>query len=151
MIQFYLLSVVFNVCAGLALGADRLGRREPALESLAAFLRDPTVRLVLGILSLVVGALKFITTIRGDIPIVGDFVPAVAGVAVGLTLLLELGGSRPMESANAGGGAEDHGAARAPRLPAIVESFLVGNKTVVGFAGAAAGVIHFLFPTVLFL
>ena len=89
MIQFYFLSVLFNLVGGFALTIDSAPRRGPGLEGLRAFLRDPSVCLVLGILTTVTGAFKLLTVMRGDIPVVGDFLPAVTGISLGLTLLLE--------------------------------------------------------------
>jgi len=63
--------------------------RSAAIQGLKTFLRDPSVCLVTGILASVIGALKLLTAMRGDIPVVGDFLPAMAGLAVGSTLLLE--------------------------------------------------------------
>ncbi len=146
MIQFYFLSVLFNLVGGLALTIDSAPRRGPGLEGLRAFLRDPSVCLVLGILTTVTGAFKLLTVMRGDIPVVGDFLPAVTGISLGLTLLLEryrgLGRAEPREG-------EPIPATRteATRL----ESFLLDHRTSVGLAGMIAGLVHFLFPMVLFL
>jgi hypothetical protein len=51
---------------------------------------DEGVRLVLGILSMVTGAFKLISPMRGDVRIIGDLIPALAGLLVGAVLLLEL-------------------------------------------------------------
>jgi hypothetical protein len=152
MIQFYFLSIFFNIVAGSALCAESGNRHSAAIDGLRAFLRDRTVRLVLGILSVAVGCLKLVTTIRGDIPIVGDFVPACAGIAVGLTLLLEL--YRAGEAASSAEPASSEGpeaAATASARFSKLERILLSNKVSIGIAAAIAGVVHFLFPTVLFL
>ncbi len=169
MIQFYFLSILLNVVGGYALAIDAAHRSSPAIDGLRAFLRDPTVRLVIGILTIVTGAFKLLAVVRGDIPVVGDFVPAVAGLAVGATLLLELyrepsgdhpfgapSGADPAPKAKAK--AADGAAAAteatgnpAARGPGKIERLLLEKKAVVGIAGVLAGLVHFLFPVVLFL
>lgn len=146
MIQFYFLSVLFNLVGGLALAIDSAPRRGPGLEGLRAFLRDPSVCLVLGVLTTVVGAFKLLTVMRGDIPVVGDFLPAVTGIGLGLTLLLERyrgpGKATPGEAE----------ASQASRTEATrLEAFLLDHRTSVGIAAMIAGLVHFLFPMVLFL
>jgi len=90
MVQFYLLSVILNLLGGYALArADKSGAHH-LLKNLDEILADSRVRLVLGILSLVTGSFKLISPMRGDVRIVGDLVPAVAGILVGAVLLLEL-------------------------------------------------------------
>ncbi len=147
MIQFYFLSIIFNVVGGCALCIESIARQSPSLDGLRSFLRDRTVRLVLGIISVATGCLKLVTTIRGDIPIVGDFVPACAGIAVGVTILLEL--YRAVELPVASGGEPENAGPR--QLGSRLESLLLANKTTIGIAGIIAGLVHFLFPAVLFL
>jgi hypothetical protein len=149
MVQFYFLSVFFNLFGGYALFVDSSRQRSPAAMGLRVFLRDPNVRLVLGILSLVTGGFKFLTVMRGDIPVVGDFVPAVAGLAVGATLLLERFRVPAPAGDEAAGenGEKKEGPSKAPWF----ERLLLEHKTAVGLAGMIAGVVHFLFPMVLFL
>jgi hypothetical protein len=164
MIQFYFLSVFLNLVGGYALVAGRDERKRGSLDGIRETLRDQTSRLVIGILVAVTGAFKLLTVIRGDIPVVGDFLPAVAGITVGATLLLGVyrspvgdklfgelegeapGGSRPAPEEPVGGDAKA-GKARGGR----VERFLLENDAVVGIAGMIAGLVHFLFPAVLFL
>lgn len=146
MIQFYFLSVLFNLVGGLALTIDSAPRRGPGLEGLRAFLRDPSVSLVLGILTTVTGAFKLLTVMRGDIPVVGDFLPAVTGIGLGLTLLLE----RYRGSSRAEPGQSDPSQAALARATRL-EGFLLDHRTSVGISGIIAGLVHFLFPMVLFL
>jgi hypothetical protein len=89
MVQFYFLSILFNLVGGASLVLVSMPTRSAGIQGLKTFLRDPSVCLVTGILASVIGALKLLTAMRGDIPVVGDFLPAMAGLAVGSTLLLE--------------------------------------------------------------
>jgi len=164
MVQFYFLSILFNLVGGASLMLVSMPARSPSIQGLKTFLRDPSVCLVTGILASVIGALKLLTAMRGDIPVVGDFLPAMAGLAVGSTLLLERfrdpefappSGRHSGEPAD--GSAAGNPAAGAPvkadarKGLGKVERFLLDHKMAVGLAGIIAAGVHFLFPMVLFL
>jgi hypothetical protein len=172
MVQFYFLSIVLNLAGGYALVVDGLPPRSRTIEGFRSFFQDPTARLVIGILALATGSLKFLTPIRGDIPIVGDFLPAVGGVGVGITLLLEryhgsdasLAAARPAlgvapspsGESSPTGEPSSGGTSRKPPIsprgePNALERLFLDHKAVVGLVGLIAGVVHFLFPMVIFL
>jgi hypothetical protein len=155
MIQFYFFSVLLNVLGGYALYSEGTPPRGSAFDGLRAFLRDPTARLVLGILAAVTGAFKLLAVVRGDIPVVGDFLPALAGMAVGTTLILDSSGRAPAGSGSAaptGSATGDEGRGDpVPRRRGGAELFLLANREAIGIAGMIAGLVHFLFPMVIFL
>lgn len=136
MIQFYLLSVLLNILAGYALIVHGKEARATPFDGLRGFLQDPTVRLILGVLGFVVGFFKLLTVMRGDVPVVGDFLPALAGMASGFALLFEF--YRSTATINAEG---------MERLDAI----FLHKRRLLGIAAIAIGFAHFLFPNVLFL
>jgi uncharacterized membrane-anchored protein len=133
MIQFYFLSIFFNVVIGYLL---LRGDDETMNVSSKISLQDETVRLILGILSVVTGVLKILSPVQGDIPIIGDILPALAGVACGLSLIFEYYAKR----AGADTGTETG-----------FNVALLKNKKVVGVAALAAAALHFLFPQALLL
>ena len=161
MVQFYFLSVFFNTVGGLSLSLSTASLRSQAVKGLRDFLRDPSVSLVLGILCSVTGAFKLLVVIRGDIPVVGDFLPVVAGLAVGGTLLLERfrdpASPHRIEKKNLrkregqGEGEGLSSGAETSSETSRVEKFFLDHKATVGLAGIIAGLVHFLFPMVLFL
>ena len=142
MIQFYLVSVILNIVGGYSLCPDASATRGSSFDGVRAFLRERTTRVVVGILAAVTGAFKLLNAVRGDIPVVGDFLPAAAGMAVGVTLLIEVYGGRPSLKPSS---------EPAARADGRVVRFLMRNKGAVGIAGIIAGVVHFLFPMVMFL
>jgi hypothetical protein len=143
MIQFYLISVILNIVGGYTLCPDAAASRGSSFDGVRSFLRERSPRLVLGILSAVTGAFKLLTVMRGDVPVVGDFLPATVGIAVGATLLIDIYGGRPSMKEGAEGSA--------PKIDGKLERFLMMNKGAIGIAGIIAGVVHFLFPMVMFL
>jgi hypothetical protein len=139
MIQFYFLSILFNVVGGYALCADIPLPKKGSFEGVRIFLLDRSVRLALGILMSVTGVFKLLNAIRGDLPVVGDFLPATAGIAGGVALLVELY-NRP-----------DANPAGVERKPGRAEMLFMRNRSVIGIAAMITGVVHFAFPMVLFL
>ncbi|MDR3168121.1 MAG: hypothetical protein LBT93_09260 [Treponema sp.] len=99
-------------------------------------LRDKTFRLVLGILAVITGLLKLLSSIQGDVPMVGDIIPAIIGFAVGFILVFEY--YREYSSID-------------NEKYEKIERVLIKNKKFIGFIALISAGIHFLFPQVLFL
>lgn len=136
MLQFYFLSVLLNAITGyvllFAVDRDSLSSTSKVPEVLF----DETFRLVLGILTALTGFFKLLTVVRGDIPVIGDLLPALAGLAGGITLLYEFYKTRSTFQEE--------------NLPHIIKVIVTGQNYI-GIGLIACAVLHFLFPTVLFL
>jgi hypothetical protein len=135
MIQFYFLSVLCNALAGISLILE-LETPSPAWENLKEYFLDETFRLVLGVMSLATGFFKLLSSMRGDLPVIGDLFPAIGGLAAGFGLLFEYYRTRT--------GSET-------ALPSPFELVFVRNRKVLGISCLVVAGLHFLFPTVLFL
>ena len=88
MIQFYFLSIVCNALAGYALtrNTDALDDiKHQASFTLSA--RNPTFRLLLGLLSFVTGLFKLLSAT--DLPFAGDLIPALTGIGSGVLLFYD--------------------------------------------------------------
>lgn len=137
MYQIYLLSIVTLLLAGVTLSFERL-RESMGIESVLnpELLERPTFRMVLGVVTLLVGFFQFLTVAPGDIPVVGDLVPAITGMVLGLILLVGYYQSKStVESA-------------------FVDTFdrvFVQNASNFGLVGILVAVVHFVFHRVLFL
>ena len=135
MLQFYFLSVALNALAGyILLSGDEGG----VLKFKSGFsLKDETFRFIVGILAVIVGFMKILSVTKGDVPVIGDLVPALAGFLSGFILIFEYyRGRSPQE---------------APEYPGKINRLLVANKKIIGVAALVAAVLHFLFPEVLLL
>jgi hypothetical protein len=80
--------------------------------------------------------LKILSSVPGDIPVLGDLLPALAGFITGFILLFEYYRGRTSVESE-----------KARRL----EGLLAKHKKWLGFFSIAVAGLHFLFPTVLFL
>ena len=132
MLQFYFLSIVINLLAGYLLYK---GDEDAVLAFKSGIsLNDETVKLVTGVLSVIVGLMKILSVIEGDVPVIGDLIPALTGFLAGFLLMYENYKNRTTLE-----GSEK------------IDRILVGNRKIIGAAAIIAGVLHFFFPRVLLL
>jgi hypothetical protein len=136
MIQFYFLSVLFNALTGYILGIEQKEDEDSLEEGIKFSFRNGTFRLVLGVLTMITGLLKLLSSTRGDIPVIGDIIPAIAGLGAGFILVFEYYNTRS--------------ALNTEKSENFVR-FLENNKRWMGFIAMASAALHFLFPSVLFL
>jgi len=135
MLQFYFLSIALNALAGYILIT---GNEFGVLEFKSSFsLKDETLRLVIGILSVVTGILKILSPVEGDIPVVGDLIPALAGLLAGFVLIFEYYRNRSSLETT------EH--------TERIDRILISNKRIIGVLAIIAAALHFLFPKVLLL
>jgi hypothetical protein len=136
MLQFYFLSIFFNALSGyiLAFGTDT--GESPMETGFSLNLKNETLRLVLGVFTMLTGLLKLLSVVGGDIPVIGDLFPALVGLGVGFVQVFYYYRSRSsLES----------------EKTKNLEEFFVKNNRWIGFISLTAAALHFLFPTVLFL
>lgn len=144
MAQFYFLSVLLNIIAGLVLvyGFDLTKKNNTEKQPSASFFgnltcfENRTFRLVVGVLSMLVGLMKILSVFRNDVPVIGDLVPALAGLTGGASLLLEYYLSATTEEV---------------RIPEGVTRVLIGGRKYIGVFCLVAGLLHFIFPQVVLL
>lgn len=166
MLQFYFLSVLLNVLCGFVLvyAAAKSSARNSAMYSsddgddffnsidgdtplpdsetderlrpFLSFLNDSTFRLVLGAVSMLVGFIKLFYSVRNDIAVLGDLLPALAGLCGGSCLLFDYFDAR-----------SEFGLS----IPEPLENVIVGGRRYIGLFCIVAGLLHFIFPKVILL
>ncbi len=127
MMQFYFLSVVTNLLIGFMLSFEKKAEE-------IKYLTEKNIKLAIGITAVVTGIVKLF--IVSSVPVFGDFIPFVTGVAGGFTLILEYYMNKESVTMK-----ED----------SVFNKIFIVNKKIIGYVCLAAGVIHFIFPKVLFL
>jgi hypothetical protein len=136
MIQFYFLSILFNGLSGYAL-FKTAGDDTGSLDTGFRFsIHNETCRLILGAATIVTGLLKILSSLQGDVPVIGDIVPALAGFLAGFVLVFEYYRNRSTLE---------------PEHTEKIEQVLIHNKKWIGFFALVAAALHFLLPSVLFL
>ncbi|MCR4712933.1 MAG: hypothetical protein K5751_00975 [Treponemataceae bacterium] len=128
--QFYFLSVFFNMLVGLSLtfSGFKFAELFPGKEKI--------VKMVIGIAAVFVGVMKFAFVVQPDYVVVGDLLPAVVGIAGGICYIIECMNSNPDE----------------PTKPKIqmkpfFENLFIKGKKYIGIVCIVTAVIHFIFPT----
>jgi len=137
MVQLYFLSIILNGSAGLLLVVGDKLEGAPTARGIRLFLLSGGFRLVLGIIAAITGILKFLLPMARPL-ILGDIVPAVAGIAAGFILIFSF--YRENSAKHEGEG----------KLDSIGDA-LLHYKKMAGIVLLAVAVLHFLFPTALFL
>ena len=147
MVQLYFLSILCNgLAAYIFIARENWGDNETVESSIKFSPRNELFRLILGILAAITGILKLLSPYTqysenpgaGRIPILGDLVPAVGGLAAGFILVFGYYRDhvQPIDSEG--------------RLDRIGDTFLRWKK-ILGFALLLSIALHFLFPQALFL
>lgn len=127
---------MLNAAGGFVLFSNSGEGERSAIEDEIHFsLQNETFRLILGVLCAVVGLLKLLSPVPDDVPVIGDLVPAVAGLASGFVLLFDYYHGRSFIEEGDG------------RMRAVITV----NRRWIGLAVMAAAVLHFIFPRVLLL
>ena len=124
MLQFYFLSILFTMFTGFILVNDTKNIIELPV------LKERMFRLVLGVVCCLTGVVKLFVVVKSSAVIVADLIPALAGVAGGICLMLQ--------DTN-------------ERFPEWFNKIFVTNKLIVGFVCLGAALLHFVFPGALFL
>ena len=154
MLQFYLLSVLLNLLAGFYMFSasrdtelhfsdmednfDSDESSEQDAEDENFFSRifgvtqgdDKLFRLVVGGLSFLTAMIKLFSPVRG-IVIIGDFLPALAGLSAAASILLGYYLDEVSSSVT---------------LPPLIHKIFIEEQKFVGLFCAAAALLHFLFP-----
>lgn len=136
MIQFYFLSIFCNALTGYILISSGEKQGNSIADDFRLPVHNETFRLILGVLTMVTGLLKILSATTGDVPVIGDLIPAAAGFLAGFILVYEFYRER---------------SELPPEQTEKLENLLIKNKRIAGFVALAAAALHFLFPTVLLL
>ena len=137
MVQFYFLAVCLNIIGGLIVAAPYFEEKMPFLGSVKqALVGKQSGRVIFVFLLLFTGLFKILSVTKGDVPIVGDIIPALSLFVLALTLSVEFFAEK-----SSGEGTLVH----------KLEGVLVKNSQIIGITAVVIGVLHFIFPGVLFL
>jgi hypothetical protein len=141
--QFYLLTVVSTVVAGLALSSDYLGTKSEFFGSFRFLRQNRSIQITAGLVTSVIGVLKLVFRSPGEgVIIVGDLLPAAVGIILGIILIGEAFRQHPKAEG------EPEGVEKS--VEKVTEA-ITPYRVPVGIAGVVVGLLHFIFPRILFL
>lgn len=135
MFQVYLLTVVTNVLAGLALANGFLQQRFDRFADYTGFMANKVYRVVLGAITFLIGIITLFQAYPNQGVIIGDLLPALSGLITGFLLVAEFVAKR---------GDSDAASDPAAGLAKKVESFSGPYVAIVGLAAVVLGVLHAL-------
>ena len=141
--QFYLLSVVSTIVAGLVLSSDYLKTKSDFFGSFRFLQKNKSIQVITGLVTAAIGVLKLIFRSPGeDVAVVGDLLPAAAGIILGVILIGEAFRQFPKQ-----GEVQE----KVEKSVEKITKRIAPYRIPVGIAGAVIGLVHFLFPQILFL
>ena len=139
--QFYFLSIILNLVAGIVVAWELLEEKTGLSRVINPdIMRSQPLRLGLGIATFVVGFLKLLSPLAGASGsqpwVVGDLLPALIGMVMGMILVLQYYRERSEISSD---------------FLKTLESIFVEHASIFGIAGIVIAVVHIVLPGVLFL
>ncbi len=136
MIQFYLLSVVFNTITALVLITNKtLSNVEKTSHSGNPFYEAKNFLLILGILTAFTGFMKLLLVMDSNVVLLGDLLPAIAGLVGGAIILFDFYKSTTTVEFEVS--------------PFIDKATTIGKKYI-GIACLIIAFFHFILPQALF-
>jgi hypothetical protein len=90
MLQFYFLSILTNALAGALLSAEYFGRRVARFSWLVSHPASRRLKMGAGAAVLLVGACTLFWPAGGGVAVVGDLIPSITGLVMGVALLFEV-------------------------------------------------------------
>lgn len=137
MVQFYFLAVCLNIVGGLILTAPDFSEKLPFLGQLKnALVEKQSGRVIFVLLLLFTGIFKILSVTKGDVPVIGDFLPAVSLFVLALSLSVDFFAEKSSVESS---------------LVQRLNENLRKNGKIIGVSSIVIGVFHFIFPGVLFL
>ena len=137
MAQLYMLSILSLLGAGLILSSDYLVEKMEWLSGLKDLAHQRNVRIGVGVAAGIIGILKLIVRAPGEtIPVAGDLLPALAGIALGGLLLAD---TLRVSS-------DDE-----PVAVDKVTNAVMPYRTPLGLGGIVVALVHFLLPAIIIL
>ena len=137
MAQLYFLSVITLLLGGVLAASDFLTERMTGFAVLSDLTERRKLMITIGVMTALVGIVKlFLRAPNDGVPVAGDLLPALAGIAVGFVLLV--GQTRRPESVG-------------DEIPPSQRHGIIQYRNPIGLAGVLVGLLHFLFPAAVIL
>lgn len=136
MVQFYFLSIFVNFIGGLLLAGDTINRQFTKLDTLQELFKAPTYLITFSIVAAVTGVFKIISVFNGDVPVIGDLLPAVISILIAVFLFLSYQKDKNGEIKTS-----------LEKTNSLIQKY----RNILGIAAIIISLLHFFFPSVLFI
>ncbi len=136
MYQFYFLSIFVNLIGGILLSGDVLNKQFSKLEMLQELFKAPSYIIGFSIFSAITGIFKIISVFAGDVPVIGDLIPALLNIVIAVYLFISWQKNKKEEL-----------------KPALEKTDVIIGKyeNIIGITAIIVALLHFFFPDVLFI
>lgn len=136
MLQIYFLTVLTNIVAGLTISAPFLSTKIEKFSVFSEKMENRMYRVILGVITFITGLFALLNLSSSSIAIVGDLIPSITAISMGIILIIFYFFNEDEDSGN---------------LVKTVKSLSGKYGDIIGIAGIIVGLIHFFIPTALFL
>ncbi|MBI9096942.1 MAG: hypothetical protein JEY91_00625 [Spirochaetaceae bacterium] len=136
MLQIYFLTVLTNIITGLTIAAPFLSTKIEGFQQITEKMENRNYRVILGSVTLITGLFALLNHSTVSMAILGDLIPAITAMAMGVVLIVFYFFSDDEETSKV-----------VKSIKEVSEKY--GN--ILGITGIIAGIIHFIIPTALFL
>jgi purine-cytosine permease-like protein len=136
MVQFYFLSIFVNFIGGLLLAGETINKQFTKLDTLQELFKAPTYLITFSIVAAVTGVFKIISVYNGDIPVIGDLLPAVISILIAIFLFFSYQKNKNGEIKSS-----------FEKTDTLIQKY----RNILGIAAITISLLHFFFPNVLFI
>jgi len=163
MVQFYFLAIFVNLIGGFYFACEIFSGKFPAVTKIREFLGNSRAQLVFAVIAGITGLFKIISVFYEDVPVVGDLFIAVSSLLICLYFLHDtiVKKEAPVVEAEIVTEGDDKSEPQ-PEVIVIKKedlssrldkfySFTEQFKGAIGIAAIILAVLHFCFPTVIFI
>jgi hypothetical protein len=147
MVQFYFFTIVLELIGAAVLLSDHVGSKyEIVSYTRRLFIENVNARIVLIVLTGIVGIMKLIAPIEPGPVVVGDFFPAINLLALGAFYIFEIKRNQHEDEEEIEIDMEGKKKSDAEESIEKVKSFYYTNKKIIGYTTLGIAFFHFLFP-----
>ncbi len=129
--QIYFLSIIVNIIISMILMSEDFGEKIKYFKKVADSFQGLTKKLLLALSAMLIGIIKLVAPVEG-LPVIGDFLPMVAGFVLGGALLV----ASIKERSDVENQAIDK-----------LEKVMLHYRGIIGAGGFIISIMHFLLPT----
>jgi len=147
MVQFYFFTIVLELIGAAVLLSDHVGSQYEIISyTRRLFIENVNARIVLIVLTSIVGIMKLIAPIEPGPVVVGDFFPAINLLALSAFYIFEIKRNQHEDEEEIEIDMEGKKKSDAEESIEKVKSFYYTNKKIIGYITLGIAFFHFLFP-----
>lgn len=137
----FFLSVITLFLAGISLSSGLLSQKMAWFERFSDLVESDAYTIIVGLLTFASGIAKLFSVTAGNVPVVGDLLPALGGLFLGAALIFQFYKARSTESPDESGDVKAN----------ILDVLFIQYKDVFGILGVIIALVHLIFHWIILL